>query len=417
LTPLCNNHKAKKQKRLLLSRITKSQQSFFINPNSIAAMEFITTAQQQEMAAATILSVCNIDATNRGNFPEAYIERDDDGNVTGLVGLGQETSTTTGKDTEPNFHWDMPPSIGELQHLEKLAVYNCRSLPSTIENLTELKELSLHFCSQMAYLPAEISNLYNLKDVRIHGDTAMQRIIPCLRMLPNLRFLYYRSVNGADKFMLRETMVEDLLDPQVEFKHSLEILDVEGGDLLEDDVAELFSKVLPEYPQLQRIFIPNNLIRHLTPILKAHPDVIPPNVRLRQLNLLGNPVLNGTFLEDKDVPTEQASLLKLVTLHEELTSLGRGITESPLCTTPTLLTLDLNEGGRVLLSKRFRPIPLSVWAIVLERANQLQGYHPNTNIIYHLLRNGPALGKRDFQNDKDKQSPSNGRKRKSDELS
>lgn len=362
-------------------------------------MEFITTTQQQEFAAANILSVCNIDATSRGNLPEAYIERDGDGNVTALVDLGQETSITTGKDTEPISHWDMPPAIGELQNLQKLAVYNCRSLPPSIGNLAQLKELSLHFCSQLRSLPPEMGNLYNLQDVRIHGDTAMHRIIPCLQMLPNLRFLYYRSVNGMDKFMLRENMVEDLLDRNVRFKNSLEILDIEGGDLLEDDVADIFSKVLPQYPNLQRIFIPNNLIRTLTPILKVQPQVVPPTIRLRQLNLLGNPVLNGSFVETDNVPVEQANLLKLVTLHEELVNLGRGITESALCTTETLLTLDLNEGGRVLLSKRFRPISLSVWPVVLERANRLQGYHPSRNIVYYLLRNGPALGKRDWGHD------------------
>ena len=54
----------------------------------------------------------------------------------------------------------------------------------------------------------------------------------------------------------------------------------------------------------------------------------------------------------------------------------------------------MNDGGRVLLSKgRFNnPIPLSVWPVVLERANNRQGYYSNTNIIYHLLRNGPVLG-------------------------
>ncbi|KAG7354824.1 hypothetical protein IV203_004180 [Nitzschia inconspicua] len=381
-------------------------------------MEFITTTQQQEYAAAVIFSVCNIDATSRGNLPEAYVERDGDGNVIALVDLGQETSTTTGKDTEPISHWDMPPAIGELQNLQKLAIYNCRSLPPSIGNLTQLKELSLHFCSQMRSLPPEMANLYNLQDVRIHGDTAMNRLIPCLQMLPNLRFLYYRSMNGMDKFMLRENLIDDLLDPSVRFKKSLEILDIEGGDLLEEDVAKIFSKVLPQYPKLQRIFIPNNLIRSLTPIIKAQPKVIPPTIRLRQLNLLGNPVLHRTFVERDDVPIEQANLLRLVALHEELVNLGRGITESEVCTTETLLMLDLNEGGRVLLSKRFRPIPLSVWPIVLERANRMQGYHPSNNIVYHLLRHGPALGKRDWGNDKCMTAATtlNGKKRKSNEL-
>ena len=55
---------------------------------------------------------------------------------------------------------------------------------------------------------------------------------------------------------------------------------------------------------------------------------------------------------------------------------------------------DLNAGGKILLSERFKPIPLSVWPIVLERANQRKGYYDSTNVLYHLLRYGPAMGKR-----------------------
>ena len=56
--------------------------------------------------------------------------------------------------------------------------------------------------------------------------------------------------------------------------------------------------------------------------------------------------------------------------------------------------IDLNDGGKVLLSERFKPIPLSVWPVVLERVNQRKGYYGSTNVLYHLLRNGPAIGKR-----------------------
>ena len=58
------------------------------------------------------------------------------------------------------------------------------------------------------------------------------------------------------------------------------------------------------------------------------------------------------------------------------------------------MLLDLNDGGKILLSERFKSIPLSVWPIVLERVNQRKGYYRSTNVLYHLLRNGPALGKR-----------------------
>jgi hypothetical protein len=372
-------------------------------------MEFITTIQDQDYAVSTILNVCNNDAFERGNLSEAYVERDGDGNVISLVDLGQERSTTTGKDTEPIYHWAMPAAIGQLTHLKKLAVYNCISLPVEIGQLTELQELSLHFCSQMVSLPTrELGYLYNLKDIRIHGDTSMVRLIPYIESIPNLRYFYYRSVNGEDRCMLRQNLILDLLQPTVEFKATLEILDIEGGDLIEDDVTDIFLKVLPQYPKLQHIFIPKNLIRSLTPIVKVLPDPIPSTIRLKRLNLLGNPI--HSLLDSNDtnqIEEEQQNLLKLITLHEELTSVGRGITESALCTTQTLLMLDLNDGGRVLLSERFRPIPLSVWPTVLERANQLQGYHDNSNVIYHLLRYGPAWGKRDMH-----YGTLNGKKRK-----
>jgi hypothetical protein len=380
-------------------------------------MEFLTSRQDQEYSLAVILNACNGDAVQRGNFCEGYVERDGEGNIVALRDLGQERSTTTGKDTEPIYHWDMPSLLGDLTSLQKLAVYNCKSLPPEIGNLTQLKELSLHFCSQMESLPPELGYLPNLTDVRIHGDTAMPRIVPFIQTLYNLRYLYYRSVNGEDACMIRENLIDDLLDPRVQFKQSLEILDIEGGDLLEEDVANLFARVLPQYPRLQRIFIPNNLIRTLRPIMDVHPSVIPPTIRLRRVNLLGNPVLT---LNADESPQEQLYLLKLVTLHEELSSLGRGITESGLCNTDILLTMDLNDGGRVLLSKRFRPIPLSVWPLVLERVNQLQGYYDNINVLYYLLRNGPTCGMREFfpspPDSEDGSNSSGSRKRKADQA-
>lgn len=94
----------------------------------------------------------------------------------------------------------------------------------------------------------------------------------------------------------------------------------------------------------------------------------------------------------RQLQPERTNLLRLLSLHEEMTSLGHGITESALCTTEILLALDRNDGGAVLLSERFRPIPLSAWPVVLERVNHRSGYYDSSDVLYHLLRRGPVLG-------------------------
>jgi hypothetical protein len=58
---------------------------------------------------------------------------------------------------------------------------------------------------------------------------------------------------------------------------------------------------------------------------------------------------------------------------------------------------DLNRGGRILLAHDGGAIPLSVWPIVLARANTMPfvSKEGKPNLIYHLLQ-GPALMQRRF---------------------
>jgi len=146
-------------------------------------------------------------------------------------------------------------------------------------------------------------------------------------------------------------LIQDLLSDKVKFKNSLEILEIEGGKLTEFTVAQLFSDVLPQYPNLKRLILPNNKIRSLAPIIAQQPPVIPHTVRLRCFYLLGNPVLDVGNSSPRSSPDdellllrpEQANLLRLLSLYEEITSLGHGITESGLCTTDMLLALVFNS--------------------------------------------------------------------------
>eukprot|EP00531_Pseudo-nitzschia_arenysensis_P007097 CAMPEP_0116121016 /NCGR_PEP_ID=MMETSP0329-20121206/3478_1 /TAXON_ID=697910 /ORGANISM="Pseudo-nitzschia arenysensis, Strain B593" /LENGTH=455 /DNA_ID=CAMNT_0003614813 /DNA_START=165 /DNA_END=1533 /DNA_ORIENTATION=+ len=391
------------------------------------------TKEQEEKAVALILKECNScdDGNENGSGARnmAYVERDDDGYI--IVNGSRPPTSTEGifddenggnssvQTTAKARHWSMPPSIGYLTKLRKLTVYHCKSLPIEIVYLSEsLQEIAFHFCDELDFdaLPQEFNSLHQLIDFRIHGRTVKpQRILPIHRLqtFSNLRYLYYRGGASTDLvdtekkqtnlFLHPNTdiananfrLIQDLLRDEIKFKKSLEILEIEGGDLDEYTVASLFSLVLPQYPNLKRLILPNNKIRTLSPIIAQQPPVIPSTVRLKCFYLMGNPVLdaspNGNLLP---IIREKKNLQRLLSLFEELSSLGHGITESSLCTTKMLLALDLNDGGKILLSERFKPIPLSVWPIVLERVSQRKGYYESTNVLFHLLRNGPALGKR-----------------------
>lgn len=391
------------------------------------------TKEQEENAVALILKECNsFRHDDKSSRSMSYVERDSEGYVVGLVDLGlrqkqralskeEETgnqSFSQEGETPKIRHWSMPPSIGYLTRLRKLTVYHCKSLPREIIHLSEsLEEIAFHFCDELDFdaLPPEFECLDQMIDFRIHGRTATaQRILPIHRLqrFSNLRYLYYRGGSCIDFdtqdidrinekqlnpdqeiFNRNYRLIQDLTNESVQFKNSLEMLEIEGGDLDEFSVAMIFSQILPRYPNLKRLILPNNQIRSLSPIIPQQAFVAPPTIRLKCFYLVGNPVLDLASATET-LHLEQTNLLRLLTRYEEIMSLGHGITESGLCTTEMLLALDLNDGGKILLSERFKPIPLSVWPVVLERVNQRKGYYDSTNVLYHLLRNGPALGKR-----------------------
>mmetsp|Transcript_4919 Transcript_4919/g.12489 ORF Transcript_4919/g.12489 Transcript_4919/m.12489 type:complete len:545 (-) Transcript_4919:297-1931(-) len=432
---------------------------------------------EEEEAVTEILMACQ-NATGSASNGAYYIERDEFGHVISLMDVGKTAASAASTSAQQHngendivwtSEWDMPPTIGRLVFLQKLTVYRCRSIPAEIKFCTQLKELSLKFCHGLQALPTHsFAFLSNLTDLRIHGRTSPNlRIVPSIKTLPSLKYLYYRAscphggsssaptvatkttTNGVDGQGYSQTNqfdfhVEDLLDESIAFRDTLELLEIEGASLTERHVSALFETVLPRYPNLQRVVLPNNHIRSLGPLVHATKRTIvsigngtqlPPTVRLRALNLLGNPVLQfATYgqVEDKNngdtrpepqpVPTQeqredlsrqQTYLLELLTLHEEMSNLGFGFTESALCTADILMMLDLNDAGRVLLTpkdhdddnnnnnigggkkivppSRFQPIALSVWPTVLERADSQKGYHPSLNAMYHLLRYGPIV--------------------------
>ena len=348
------------------------------------------TKEQEEKAVALILKECNrCENDNKSSRSMSYVERDEDGYVIGLVDLGlrqiQRTiseDTNVGnqhfnqkQDTAKTRHWSMPPSIGYLTRLRKLTLYHCKSLPREIVHVAEsLKEIAFHFCDELDFdaLPPEFECLDQMIDFRIHGRTATtQRLLPIHRLqnFSNLRYLYYRGgscldldtsqdtdkTNGVlqnphqEIFTRNSRLIQDLSSDCIKFKNSLEILEIEGGDLNEFSVAEIFSLVLPRYPNLKRLILPNNQIRSLAPIIFQQIAEVPSTrIRLKCFYLVGNPVLD-LVSPNEIVRFEQTNLLRLLTRYEEVMCLGHGITESSLCTTKMLLAL-----GKSSFAIRFR---------------------------------------------------------------
>ena len=161
-------------------------------------------------------------------------------------------------------------------------------------------------------------------------------------------FMSQRTIETPTRPNANTCLIQDLLSEGIRFRESLEILEIEGGNLTEFTVASIFSEVLPKYPKLNRLILPNNKIRSLAPIIAQQPLKISSTVRLRCLYLMGNPILDtGNICSPELSPNnsllplwpEQLNLLRILSLYEEITSLGHGITESCLCRTEILLAL------------------------------------------------------------------------------
>ena len=351
------------------------------------------TKEQEERAVALILKECNFceNGDNSSDCPRnmSYVERDEEGYVVGLVDLGlqhvprvipneenDDVNNSTKKETTSTKtrHWSMPPSIGYLTRLRKLTVYHCKSLPREVMHLSDsLQEVAFHFCDELDFdaLPQEFECLNQLVDFRIHGRTTKaERYLPIHRLqnFSNLRYLYCRGgslmdLNDEDEDEINVGMlhpvreipnpnswlIQDLLSDDIKFKKSLEILEIEGGDVNEFTVADLFLHILPQYPNLKRLILPNNKIRSLAPIIAKQPLVLPLTVRLKCFYLVGNPVLDIASPNEMMRP-EQTNLLRLLNFYEDITSLGHGITESAICTTELLLALGMyiiQRGGLI----------------------------------------------------------------------
>jgi Leucine-rich repeat (LRR) protein len=158
-------------------------------------------------------------------------------------------------------------------------------------------------------------------------------------------------------------------------------------------MVNLLDAVLPNCPRLESINLQNNNISSLTKLNSLVP--MGQSSKIREFVIDGNPVWKNAADGDRD------ALLHFVRSNPELARLaGRfDFAKSDLYTPLIEHYLDLNWSGSILLSGNVsRPgIPLSVWPVVLERANRLfqENGGRQANVLYHLL-DGPAFRARDY---------------------
>jgi hypothetical protein len=116
--------------------------------------------------------------------------------------------------------------------------------------------------------------------------------------------------------------------------------------------------------------------------------------RLRQLDLSHTPLMKST--EGTDDGLEKSDIIKLLNKQIELGVVCKSYSDfekSRMFSLEAEHLLDINECGRVLLTEA--SVALSVWPIVLARANKRLQESPsrNANVLYSLLH-GPVFASR-----------------------
>jgi hypothetical protein len=234
--------------------------------------------------------------------------------------------------------------------------------------------------------------------------------------LPNLAQLgiWYMPKDSITSFLncLRN------IEAACPFRQNLKEIKIHECDLDEDHLETLLFDILPRFPNLTSIRVDRNKIQSLKKIshrLKTTSN-LKISSRLRYLQLTDNPVWRKIVNDPEEIAAVKLILRKykgLSSLSHLVCALGHPSKDVELN-----LLLQINHAGRALVEGgvdavdmacgyRRRPLPLSVWPIVLARThNGYDTYFPPLHVesdvattkLYYLLRHGPALSPEVFEN-------------------
>ncbi|KAG7362119.1 hypothetical protein IV203_025785 [Nitzschia inconspicua] len=308
--------------------------------------------------------------------------------------------------------WTMPEDIAILDQLQSMELFQCTgAMPESMNHLLHLERIKLRSCHG---LQLQTLRMNNVKDLEI---TDSEGILPStFANLPQLeRLKLYRIASSdANTRTIGRDWVRDLKENTFAWNNSLKDLCFCSAGLKNEDLATLLVDTLThKFPALRALFVISNsditsfqsiMMRWTEQYQQTSNGDLPTNFippSLRVLSLTGTRIQNtraemqsihqflqlyneiGLFMTMSLPPMLRADVIQSVHLINHQLTLNRA-------GAPVLLSCNDNGDGRkegppseegiqqthsktlAMLLRRRRPLALSMWPIVLERAMNLE---------------------------------------------
>jgi hypothetical protein len=301
--------------------------------------------------------------------------------------------------------WTMPDDIAILDQLQTMELFQCTgALPDSMNHLVRLKSLKLRSCHG---LQMNALQLMQLKELEV---TDSEGIVPTtFAGLPNLERvkLYRIASSDANTRTIGRDWIQDLKQNDFAWNGSLKDLCFCAAGLENEDLATLLVDTLPhKFPKLRSVFIISNTeITSFQHILTRWEEVhqqngsrfVPPPLRV--LSLTGTRISKtvpemqhiqqflklyheiGLFMMVTLPPTLRADVVRAVhQINHQLTLNRAGgpvLFSSGEDIESSRATGNFIQGSQQSLQSsaqapRRRPLPLSMWPVVFERAMNLE---------------------------------------------
>ena len=299
---------------------------------------------------------------------------------------------------------DLPSTIGRLDVLRKLYLYNVCSVPKEMAKLAHLRLLRLDSCSAFSGSNIQLPSVLDLQLRTRANQDVLRWVLSCFPSLRSLEILNVdqRSLENIIQALEKRHGTEDCIEsdqPSICFRNSLVKLHL-SADIANTVVSGLHKAlfgILDNHPNLSKLYIERVLagnkkegyIQCCIPLESLMAMILERYPRVRGLSIGGPNIItcnNHRWRLGNGSPV--ASITKAHYPHSR-----------PLCN----ILLNLNRCGRVLLKPPLcSRIPVSLWSRMLERAQRIPyaGSKQDRAIqeagaLYYLLRNGPAFALRE----------------------
>lgn len=295
--------------------------------------------------------------------------------------------------------FDLPKTIALLEKLEKIDVSNCRSLPTELSRLPNLKSLILVSCPAECFTVEnfpdrmELSHLTHIEFFMIPSALSPLSLLTWVaNHLPALEMLEFENFRARKKF----TQILKLLGTlDFRCRETLKHIRANGCQMEDSDFSRLLLDVLPRFRNVHTLDVKRNNIESIVPTAdrllsdKRHDCV---SKSLRRLYFYSNPIVNELL---EEAASETKALLRIL---ERLKTIGDiGITAHLICfanlyNRDIQYALRINNAGRCLVEvdPDATSFPLSVWPLVLERAfrksNFVRGDKQNATGLHYMIR-------------------------------